>query len=102
MILLVDRNAVDRAIFLTARDEGDWRRYYDLHGALIVVRDNMVLEQLVGRKVDAQAGWDTAMPGFVLDESRIGKQRTKITIYRIVTYPFRATRLIDQIKKGVL
>lgn len=83
MRLLIDKKAAVKAVLLTSTDEnGDRRRYYEAGTMLIVVRNDLDLIGLANRIVDAQVGWDTAMPGFTLDESLIGQQRTKVTIYR--------------------
>ena len=49
------------------------RRYYLLDGAIVVVRNGHELGALVGRIVDAAAGWDVAQAGFCKEED-IGKR----------------------------
>lgn len=85
MKLRIDKQAAHNAIFLTSTAEyGDIRRYYELDGAIIVCRNDVDLMSSIGRVVDAQAGWDTAIVGFTVNEDVVGQARSKITVYRIV------------------
>ena len=60
------------------------RSYYEVDGkTLVVVRNGLELRNLVGYVVDAKVGQDTTMAGFTADESRIGQQRKKVTIFRV-------------------
>lgn len=100
MKLLINPRPARHAALITATAEhdGDARRYYEIGSALIVTRNGLDLAGLVGRVVDASVGWDVAMAGFTLDESRIGKRRTKITIYR--TVDGRWKRRLSELLKG--
>ena len=85
MKIKIDRRTVDRATLITGTPEyGDVRRYYEIGPAIIVCRNGLDLVSLANRVVDARVGWDTAQPGFTTDEARIGTERTKVTIYRML------------------
>lgn len=62
----------------------DKRRYY-VHREklfLLVLRNNLTVEQVFRKTVDANMGWDKGTPGFV-DNENIGKKHSKMTVYRI-------------------
>lgn len=100
MRLCITRADAAQARYLGSQDHGDTRGYYELAGAIVVVRGSD-LHWLVGHVVDAAVGWDIAQPGFVVDEERIGTKRTKITIYRVLDVRRgRYPSLSQQIEKG--
>src|SRR3989304_5122341 len=83
MLLLIDK--LPAVTFLTSTEEyGFTRRYYEIGTCLIVCHNDLDIYQLKRQIVDVQIGWDTAQPGFVVDESRIGQRRTKIAIFRVI------------------
>ncbi len=85
MKIKIDHRTANSATLITGTPEyGDIRRYYEVGPAIIVCRNDLDLVSLVNRVVDAQVGWDTAQPGFTTDEARIGTERTKVTIYRML------------------
>jgi len=82
MRLKID-GAVHRFVLLGS---GDARRYYiaNLDSGilmLVVCRSNLDLHTLAGRVVDANVGTESGVAGFVWEED-IGKDHTKLTIYR--------------------
>lgn len=87
MKLRIDKTAARRFVEVTQADvNGERRRYYvttanDSRLALLVCRGGTELQQLAGQVVDAQIGREVGVQGFVL-EPNIGREHTKITIYR--------------------
>ncbi|RMD61606.1 hypothetical protein D6833_08005 [Candidatus Parcubacteria bacterium] len=67
---------------------GDDIRHHYVHTqgrlARLVLRNGLTLEDIAGRTVDVAIGWETARRGFAAEED-IGRRRTKITVFRIVT-----------------
>lgn len=97
MILKIDPQAVKLARFLNQGETDGQVRYYYLLGDAIVVCRKLPLSAYMNRNVDAQVGWDTAMPGFCADED-IGTKRTKVTIYRSVSIEQEAQTLSQRVK----
>jgi hypothetical protein len=96
MRLLIDRKTGRQAKLITSTTEyGQVRRYYEVKEALLVLHDDLTIEQIVHRVVDAQTGWDIIQPGFTLDEARIRTRRTKITVRRVLTGTKHQSRLAD-------
>lgn len=83
MKLLIDRESVWVARRINQVRYDDLRTYYLIGDALIVVRNGLDLHALAGQVADCAVGWDIAQPGFA-PEDKIGQQRTKITVYRIL------------------
>ncbi|MGH7273403.1 MAG: hypothetical protein ACREIQ_02940 [Nitrospiria bacterium] len=82
MKLKIDEDLARKAIYLSSAQYEGLRRYYDLNDVLIVCRSGLSLPELGNTVVDAAVGWDIAQPGFIVDDSKLGQKRTKITIYR--------------------
>lgn len=89
MWLRIDPSALKRfGAYVTSRENSDTRRYYptlpdDPARVLVVCRNDLVLNDLAGRLVEAALGWDKGTAGFVFDVSRL---HTKITIHRVLTF----------------
>ena len=100
MRLYVTRQDAARARYLDRQQHGDVRKYYELDGAIIVLRNGHDLAHLIAKVVDTAIGWDIAQQGFVLNEGRIGTRRTKITIFRSLNERRgRCPSLSEQIRK---
>lgn len=92
MKMLVDPHAVKFARLINSATEFGPRRYYyeiqpdPSYGRktppVLLRTDGWAIEQLRNAIVEAQTGYDTAMPGFTADEAIIGLRRGKITIRR--------------------
>lgn len=89
MWLRIDRAALDRLLLIKeAVVNGETRRYYptlpdDPARALVVCRNDLKLDNLAGKLVDAGLGWDKGTAGFVFDVSRL---HSKVTIHRVLTF----------------
>lgn len=90
MILRIDQPAVRSARYINIDNSADARTYYLIPtpagDAIVVCRNGLKLEALANQIVDCALGNDVAQVGFA-NEAQIGQQRTKITIYRVVTQP---------------
>ena len=96
MKLLIDRESVWVARRINQVRDSDLRTYYLIGDALIVVRNGLDLHALAGQVADCAVGWDVAQPGFAPEEA-IGRRRTKITVYRVLTGGYSRT-LSEQLR----
>lgn len=93
MLIRIDQ-AARKFRFVTQANHGDGQRYYCASPplrAILVCRNGLDLHDLIGRIVDANIGNERGMLGFV-QEANIGKQHTKITIYRALVQSTPSSR----------
>lgn len=87
--MLVDHTAT-KFVFVSeiSDSQGMMRRYYVARKTagrlmIIVCRDGLDLFEMIGKIADTTIGWDAGTIGFV-QEDRIGRQHSKLTIFRIL------------------
>ena len=95
MNIKIDKFGTSFFVWTTSTDEfGDERHYYsyrvdrsDKHAMIIVCRNGLRLEDLIGQTVDANIGWTIYVPGFSPEETETYERISKLTIYKPVSGP---------------